>query len=122
MTLPGIWGVERFGRRRLLIVGAIGMTICEFLVAIIGTTTSQSNQSAQSAEVALVCFYISFFAASWGPIAWVVTGEIYPLKIRAKAMSLSTASNWLWNWAIAYASESHLFRWCALWHILIQFV
>jgi MFS family permease len=121
MTLPGIWGVERFGRRRLLIVGAVGMTICELLVAIIGSTTSQSNQAAQSAEVALVCFYISFFAASWGPIAWVVTGEIYPLKIRAKAMSLSTASNWLWNWAIAYASESHLFRWCSRWHILTRF-
>jgi SP family sugar:H+ symporter-like MFS transporter len=106
MTIPGIWGVERFGRRRLLLIGAIGMTICEFLVAIVGSATSQSNQSAQSAEVALVCFYISFFAATWGPIAWVITGEIYPLKVRAKAMSLSTASNWLWNWAIAYASES----------------
>jgi MFS transporter, SP family, sugar:H+ symporter len=109
MTLPGIWGVERFGRRRLLIVGAIGMCICEFLVAIIGSATKQTNQSAQSAEVALVCFYISFFAATWGPIAWVITGEIFPLKVRAKAMSLSTASNWLWNWAIAYASESLLF-------------
>ena len=105
MTLPGIWGVERFGRRRLLLVGAIGMTVCEFLVAIVGSATSQGNRSAQSAEVALVCFYISFFAATWGPIAWVITGEIYPLKVRAKAMSLSTASNWLWNWAIAYASE-----------------
>ena len=120
MTLPGIWGVERFGRRRLLIIGAIGMTVCEYLVAVIGSATSQSNKSAQSAEVALVCFYISFFAATWGPIAWVVIGEIFPLKIRAKAMSLSTASNWLWNWGIAYASESLLFRWCASWPILIQ--
>jgi MFS transporter, SP family, sugar:H+ symporter len=108
MTIPGIWGVERFGRRRLLIVGAIGMTICEFIIAIIGSTTSQGNQSAQSAEVAFVCFYIAFFAATWGPIAWVITGEIFPLQIRAKAMSLSVASNWLWNWAIAYSSESLL--------------
>jgi MFS transporter, SP family, sugar:H+ symporter len=93
MTLPGLWGVERFGRRRLLLVGAVGMTICEFLVAIVGSTTSESNRSAQSAEVALVCFYISFFAATWGPITWVITGEVYPLKVRAKAMSLSTASH-----------------------------
>jgi MFS family permease len=106
MTLPGIWGVERIGRRRLLIIGAIGMCICEFLVAIVGSTSSKTNRSAQSAEVALVCFYISFFAATWGPIAWVITGEIFPLNVRAKAMSLSTASNWLWNWGIAYASES----------------
>ena len=105
MTLPGIWGVERYGRRRLLLVGAVGMTVCEFIVAIIGSATSQSNKSAQSALVAFVCFYIAFFASTWGPIAWVVTGEIFPLKIRAKAMSLSVASNWLWNWAIAYSSE-----------------
>ncbi|KAF8263986.1 MFS monosaccharide transporter [Lactarius quietus] len=104
MTLPGIWGVERFGRRSLLLVGAIGMTICEFIIAIVGSTTSTSNQSAQSAEVAFVCIYIAFFASTWGPITWVVTGEIFPLKIRAKAMSLSVASNWLWNFAIAYAT------------------
>lgn len=108
MTVPGIWGVERFGRRRLLLVGAIGMTICEFIIAIIGSATSQGNRSAQSAEVAFVCFYIAFFASTWGPIAWVITGEIFPLQIRAKAMSLSVASNWLWNWAIAYSSESLL--------------
>jgi MFS transporter, SP family, sugar:H+ symporter len=104
MTIPGIYGVERFGRRRLLLVGAVGMTVCEYIIAIIGSTTSKTNKSAQSAEVALVCFYIAFFASTWGPIAWVITGEIFPLNIRAKAMSLSTASNWLWNFAIAYAS------------------
>ena len=105
MTLPGLWGVEHFGRRRLLLVGAVGMTVCEFIIAIIGSTTSQSNQSAQSALVAFVCFYIAFFASTWGPIGWVVTGEIFPLKIRAKGVSLSAASNWLWNWAIAYSSK-----------------
>ena len=111
MTLPGIWGVERFGRRRLLLVGAVGMTVCEFIVAIIGSTTKASNQSAQSTLVAFVCIYIAFFASTWGPITWVVTGEIFPLQIRAKAMSLSVASNWLWNWAIAYSSEySRLLR------------
>ena len=104
MTIPGIWGVERFGRRSLMLFGAIGMTICEFIIAIVGSTTSTSNQSAQSAEVAFVCIYIAFFASTWGPIAWVITGEIFPLKIRAKAMSLSVASNWLWNFAIAYSS------------------
>jgi sugar porter (SP) family MFS transporter len=104
MTLPGIWGVERFGRRRLLLVGAVGMTVCEFIIAIIGSATSSSNQSAQSTLVAFVCFYIAFFASTWGPITWVVTGEIFPLQIRAKAMSLSVASNWLWNWAIAYST------------------
>jgi len=105
MTLPGIWGVERFGRRRLLLVGAIGMTVCEYIIAIIGSTVPQTQKSAQSAEVALVCFYIAFFASTWGPIAWVITGEIFPLQIRAKAMSLAVASNWLWNFVLGYVSE-----------------
>jgi SP family sugar:H+ symporter-like MFS transporter len=104
MTFPGIWGVERFGRRSLLLFGAIGMTICEFIIAIVGSTTSTTNKAAQAVEVAFVCIYIAFFASTWGPVAWVITGEIFPLKIRAKAMSLSVASNWLWNFAIAYAS------------------
>lgn len=105
MTVPGIWGVERFGRRRLLLVGAVGMCICEFIVAIIGATISVHNHAGQQALIALVCIYIAFFASTWGPIAWVVIGEIYPLNIRAKAMSMATASNWsvalLAQWARA---------------------
>ena len=104
MTLPGMWGVERFGRRRLLLVGAAGMCICEFLVAIIGVTISTSNTAGQKVLIAFVCIYIAFFASTWGPITWVVTGEIFPLNIRAKAMSLSVASNWLWNFSISYAT------------------
>ncbi|KAI0794026.1 MFS monosaccharide transporter [Fomes fomentarius] len=104
MTLPGMWGIERFGRRSLLLWGAALMCVCEFLVAIIGVTISTENQSGQKALIALVCIYIAGFASTWGPIAWVITGEIFPLNVRAKAMSLSVASNWLWNWAIGYAT------------------
>lgn len=104
MTLPGMWGIERFGRRPLLIWGAVVMCICEFLVAIIGVTISVHNTAGQKALVALVCIYIAAFAATWGPIAWVVVGEIFPLNVRAKAMSLAVASNWLWNFGIGYAT------------------
>ena len=104
MTLPGMWAIERVGRRPLLIYGAIVMCICEYLVAIIGVTISVKNKSGQQALIALVCIYIAAFASTWGPIAWVITGEIFPLNIRAKAMSLSVASNWLWNFGIGYAT------------------
>ncbi|KAI0812745.1 MFS monosaccharide transporter [Irpex lacteus] len=104
MTLPGMWAIERFGRRPLLIYGAIVMCICEYLVAIIGVTISVTNKSGQQALIALVCIYIAAFASTWGPIAWVVVGEIFPLNVRAKAISLSTASNWLWNFGIGYAT------------------
>ena len=104
MTLPGMWGIERFGRRRLLMIGAIGMCVCEFLIAIVGVTISIENTAGQKVLVAFVCIYIAFFSSTWGPVAWVITGEIFPLNIRAKAMSLSVASNWLWNFGIGYAT------------------
>jgi SP family sugar:H+ symporter-like MFS transporter len=104
MTVPAILGADRVGRRRLLLIGAVGMCFCEYIVAIVGVTVSTENLAGQRVLIAFVCIYIAFFASTWGPIAWVVTAEIYPLAIRAKAMSLSTASNWLWNFAIAYAT------------------
>ncbi|KAG6900322.1 hypothetical protein C0993_012519 [Termitomyces sp. T159_Od127] len=97
MTLPGMWGVERFGRRRLLLVGAAGMCICEYIIAIVGVTVSVENLAGQKVLIAFVCIYIAFFAATWGPIAWVITGEIFPLQVRAKAMSLSVATPYLVN-------------------------
>jgi MFS family permease len=103
-TLPGMWAVDNLGRRKLLLIGAAGMCICEYIVAIVGVSVPKDDKSAQKSLIAFVCIYIFFFAASWGPCAWVVTGELYPLGIRAKAMSMSTASNWLWNWGIGYAT------------------
>ena len=111
MTIPGIMTIDRFGRRPLLIYGALVMLICEFIVAIVGVTagnadpvTGAVNLTAQRVLIAFVCIYIAAFAATWGPIAWVVCGEIFPLGIRAKAMAMSTASNWLWNFGIGYAT------------------
>ncbi|KAF2087084.1 general substrate transporter [Saccharata proteae CBS 121410] len=95
------WAIERLGRRTLLIWGAIGMLICEFVIAIVGTVASGSS-AAGTCLIVFVCIYIFFFASTWGPSAWVVIGEIFPLPIRAKGVALSTASNWLWNFVIGY--------------------
>jgi len=103
-TLPGLYLVEKMGRRNLLLMGAIGMCVCQYIVAIVGTVSSVENLSAQKTSIAFVCIYIFFFASSWGPVAWVVTGELFPLKVRAKCLSMTTASNWLLNWAIAYST------------------
>ncbi|KAK9318836.1 hypothetical protein V1517DRAFT_355507 [Lipomyces orientalis] len=53
----------------------------------------------QKAAISFICIYIFFFAASW-----VVTGEIFPLKVRAKSLSMTTATNWLFSWALAYST------------------
>ncbi|KAF1851041.1 glucose transporter-like protein [Cucurbitaria berberidis CBS 394.84] len=103
-TLPGLYMVEKLGRRNLLLLGAVGMSVCQFIVAITGTAAGTTVLPAQQAAIAFVCIYIFFFASSWGPVAWVVTGELFPLKARAKCLSMTTASNWLLNWAIAFST------------------
>ncbi|MBW0516741.1 hypothetical protein O181_056456 [Austropuccinia psidii MF-1] len=104
MTIPGIWLVDRAGRRPLLLYGAGLMCVCEFIVAIAGLKVDKNNLAGQHVLIAFVCIYIAGFASTWGPLAWVVTSEIYPLALRATAMSLSTASNWAMNFAIGYST------------------
>ncbi|KFX98596.1 hypothetical protein V495_01242 [Pseudogymnoascus sp. VKM F-4514 (FW-929)] len=111
-TPLAFWIVERFGRRRILILGGSGMVIAQFIVGIIGvtagkphpateTTPDTTNSNAVKAMIAFICINISFFATTWGPSAWVVIGEIFPLPIRSRGVGLSTASNWFWNCIIA---------------------
>merc|ERR1711967_111254 len=113
-TPISFYTVEKFGRRPLLIWGAFGMMICQFLVAIIGVTvgfnhtyenaageTIANNIPAVNAQIAFIAIFIFFFASTWGPGAWIVIGEIFPLPIRSRGVGLSTASNWLWNTIIA---------------------
>ena len=113
-TPISFWTIERFGRRPLLIWGAFGMLLCQFIVAIVGDTVGfnhahslpdgtkvADNIVAVNAQIAFICIYIFFFDSTWGPGAWVVTGEIFPIPIRSRGVALSTASNWLWNTIIA---------------------
>jgi sugar porter (SP) family MFS transporter len=115
-TPLSFWTVERFGRRTILIVGAFGMLVCQFLVAIVGVTVGfnkthpdpndstaslANNVPAVNAQIAFIAIFIFFFASTWGPGAWIVIGEIFPLPIRSRGVGLSTASNWLWNTIIA---------------------
>ncbi|KAG4433558.1 hypothetical protein IFR05_010954 [Cadophora sp. M221] len=113
-TPLSFWAVEKLGRRPLLVWGAFGMLICQFLVGIIGVTIGfnhthpdangdpiANNISAVNAQIAFIAIFIFFFATTWGPGAWILIGEIFPLPIRSRGVGLSTASNWLWNTIIA---------------------
>ncbi|CAH2354206.1 low-affinity glucose transporter Hxt3p [[Candida] railenensis] len=104
MTLPGVVLIETAGRRKVLIYGAVCMCVSELLIAIVGVAVSEENKSANKVLVAFTCTFIAAFASTWGPCCWAVVGEIFPLRTRAKSVAMSTASNWLWNWAIAYAT------------------
>ena len=104
-TIPGLCVIESWGRRRLLMIGSIGMAVCQLSMASFATVVGDDLQQLSATILMVFCsINIFFFAATWGPVAWVVTSEIYPLKVRAKAMSVSTTSNWLLNFGIAYAT------------------
>jgi len=110
-TPLSFWMVERFGRRNLLIIGGSGMVISQYITGIIGATAGKAhvhadgsityNKSATSAMIAFICINIFMFATTWGPCAWIVIGEVFPLPIRSRGVGLSTASNWFWNCIIA---------------------
>ncbi|KAJ5112570.1 Major facilitator-type transporter ecdD [Penicillium argentinense] len=99
-TPASFYMMEKFGRRTLLIYGAVAMCFCEFVVAIVGVAVP-GKHAADLCLIVFTCLYIASFATTWGPAAWVVIGEIYPLPIRGKGVALATASNWLWNCVIA---------------------
>jgi SP family sugar:H+ symporter-like MFS transporter len=102
-TLPAFVLIDRAGRRPLLIWGALCMAICQLIIGVTGVTVSTSNEAGQRLLVAFVFLYVAAFALTWGPVAWVINAELYPLAVRAKAMSMTCATNWAVNFAIGYS-------------------
>ncbi|KAG7663848.1 uncharacterized protein J8A68_002596 [[Candida] subhashii] len=102
MTVPGIALIELLGRRKLLLSGSVVMAVSQLIVATVGVTTD--SKVANQCLVAFTCIFIAGFAATWGPLCWAVVAETYALSVRQKSVALCTASNWLWNFAIGYAT------------------
>ncbi|KAJ5553836.1 hypothetical protein N7513_003795 [Penicillium frequentans] len=106
-TFLGLYLIEHYGRRRSLIVGALWMFVCFMVFASVGhfSLDRQNPQNTHSAGVAMVvfaCLFILGFASTWGPMVWTIVAELYPSQYRARGMSLATASNWLWNFLLAF--------------------
>ena len=98
MTIVAIWLVDRKGRKTLLLWGATGMI---FSLAYLTYAFSMPTQHGVSVLIALLV-YISFFAASFAPVMWVIISEIYPNRIKGLAMSFSTAISWLCTFLTVY--------------------
>ena len=108
VTLVAIALVDRIGRRPILLAGSIGMALSLGTMALaFGSATGSGSGDAISlpgawgpaALVAANVFVISF-GASWGPLVWVLLGEIFPSRIRARALGLAAAAQWIANFAI----------------------
>lgn len=98
MTIVALWLVDKKGRKTLLLWGAVGM------IASLAYLTMEFAKPVQNGAGVLIALlvYISFFAASFAPVMWVIISEIYPNRIKGVAMSFSTAVSWLCTFLTVY--------------------
>lgn len=109
-TIPAVLFVDNFGRKTILIAGGIGMAASHFIVAGITGSFSddwESHRAAGWVAVVFVWVYAICFGFSWGPVAWIIISEVFPLGMRAKGVSLGGQSNWLNNVSEPFASATN---------------
>lgn len=99
-SVPGMFLVEYFGRRSVLLYGGAIMTLSNFIIAIVGSSTQ--SVVANKVMIAFICLFIASFAATWGGVVWVISAELYPLGVRAKCTAICAAANWLINFVCAF--------------------
>lgn len=106
-TFPGLWIAQNVGRRKALIGGAVGMMVCFFIYAFVGHLKMDfadpfNTPAIGKVLIVFACLDIFFFAATWGPLAWLVVAEMYPPKYRAHCSAVATASTWFWNFMVGF--------------------
>ncbi|KAL1800099.1 hypothetical protein ACET3X_000441 [Alternaria dauci] len=118
MTVPALLFMDRWGRRPMFVLGALLMMTWMFanagLMASYGKAAPPGgvgNIAEQSWEIGgapakavIACTYlfVASYAPTWGPASWVYPPEIFPLRIRGKAVAVPTSSNWIFNFALSY--------------------
>ena len=94
-TLVATVTVDKWGRKPLLILGAIIMAVAMIVLGFMFY-----NNSMGLGALIVVCIYIAGFSLSWGPVVWVMLAEIFPNSIRDKAMAIAVAAQWFMNWVV----------------------
>jgi sugar porter (SP) family MFS transporter len=106
VTLVAIALIDRIGRKALLVIGSSGMLVT---LAVMAACFAQATGSGTAVSlpgawgpVALVAanLYVVFFGVSWGPVVWVLLGEMFPNRIRAMALAVAAGAQWLANFEI----------------------
>ncbi|KAI0950586.1 hypothetical protein AcV7_009005 [Taiwanofungus camphoratus] len=106
-TIPTMFLIDRWGRRPFLITGSFALASC---LAVVGGLQFKADSLPEGDArlpyadgiFAAICLYLFFYGATWGPGPWLLGAEIFPMRARAKGMALSTTSNWLCNFIIAF--------------------
>jgi sugar porter (SP) family MFS transporter len=106
-TLIAIALIDKIGRKPLLLIGSSGMAVTLITMSVVfanATLDADGNPSLPGASgyVALIAanLFVVAFGMSWGPVVWVLLGEMFPNRIRAAALGLAAAGQWAANWLI----------------------
>lgn len=108
MTLPAMKLIDRSGRKPLLLWGALGMCAAMVLLAVTNLVGLAYGTLLTTLTLFGIALYIGAFAISWGPVQWVMLPELFPMRIRAAAVSLCVIFNWLFNMVVALVFPSLL--------------
>ncbi|KAF5371643.1 hypothetical protein D9758_003573 [Tetrapyrgos nigripes] len=114
-TVPALYLIETWGRRRSLLTGSIMEAVCAIIAGLVGhftlaptgTPPSQLTPSQKRGGNVLIAFavlHVFSFSIFWGPVPWVYLGESFPLRVRPKAIALGSATNWIWNFLLSFFS------------------
>jgi len=96
-TVLAILTVDKFGRKPLMVIGALCMAASMFAL---GTTFF--TQAAGIGALVFMLIYVAGFAMSWGPVTWVLLSEIFPNKIRGRALAVAVAAQWISNYIVSW--------------------
>ncbi|EFV11927.1 sugar porter family MFS transporter [Segniliparus rugosus] len=122
-TFIAIALIDKIGRKALLLVGSAGMAVAlgaeAWAFSRLGVQDGHDFLPREAGLTALVAahVFVFFFALSWGVVLWVLLGEMFPARIRAAAVSLATACNWIANWLITISFPS-----LSAWNLSLTYV
>ncbi|QSO48913.1 sugar porter family MFS transporter [Alicyclobacillus mengziensis] len=107
MTIVAVRLIDKVGRKPLLVIGSIGMSLS---LLVLGIMHAIYGTSPSVGWMTLICLaaYISFFSISWGPVMWVMLSEIFPLSIRGVGMGIGAVVNWFSNLVVSLTFPSLL--------------
>ncbi|KAJ7726395.1 general substrate transporter [Mycena metata] len=128
-TIPALYLIEAWGRRRSLLIGAVLQAACalivifniissnsiifhcqaglvgHFTLAPTGTANNlltHRNKQGGDTLIAFAVLHVCSYSIFWGPTPWVYLGESFPLRVRPKSIALGSATNWLWNFLLSF--------------------
>src|SRR5204863_4131706 len=96
--------IDRVGRKPMLFAGVAGMVLSLLVLGIgLSVLATPHHPGDPAAIITLVCLatFIASFAATWGPVVWVMLPEVLPLNVRGTAMGVAVCLQWLANFAVA---------------------